>query len=236
MAITALHDTVCAQQRELCLRVVESGDIRPGPRVVASLAAERSAVRALLCHPLVEFAVVRILVTSSTSHVLEPEGQDLVGPTRQAHFVAIGTWNGQMRSIQRVACLHVHCQGKSRLMEIFDGVAILASVLMRWAGELIVVRVLVAVQARCKLDLVNRILAGGQMTLSAFHGHMLPSQRIPRCVVLLHAEERRLPAFHRVTFVAFAFLRPRLELPFVRVGLMAVGAIRKRQGFFEITV
>src|SRR5690349_25149872 len=39
VAITALHDTMCTQQRELCLRVVESSDVRPGPRVMTPLAA-----------------------------------------------------------------------------------------------------------------------------------------------------------------------------------------------------
>lgn len=39
VAITALHDTMCTQQWKLCLRVVESSDVRPGPRVMACLAA-----------------------------------------------------------------------------------------------------------------------------------------------------------------------------------------------------
>lgn len=39
VAIAALHDTMCTQQWELCLRVVESSDVRPGPRVMARLAA-----------------------------------------------------------------------------------------------------------------------------------------------------------------------------------------------------
>lgn len=39
VAVTALRDTMCTQQWELGLRVVESSDVRPGPRVMARLAA-----------------------------------------------------------------------------------------------------------------------------------------------------------------------------------------------------
>lgn len=35
----ALDHTMCAEQRELCLRVIEPVDFRPGPRVVAGLAS-----------------------------------------------------------------------------------------------------------------------------------------------------------------------------------------------------
>ena len=49
-----------------------------------------------------------------------------------------------MRPGERVARLPVHRHGKSRLVEILDGVAVLAPILMRGL-ELLVVRILMAV-------------------------------------------------------------------------------------------
>lgn len=74
------------------------------------------------------------------------------------------------------------------------------------------------------------------MALVALHLDVLALQRIARGVVLLDAKQRWLPAFDRMAFRAFTLLRPRCKLTFVRVRLMAAGAIRKWQRLFEITV
>jgi len=74
------------------------------------------------------------------------------------------------------------------------------------------------------------------MAFGAVHSDVLAAERILRSVVLLHAEERRLPPVHRVAFRAFAFFRTRIELAFVRIGLVAVSAVCERQRLLEVAV
>lgn len=54
--------------------------------------------------------------------------------------------------------------------------------------------------------------------------------------MFLHAEKRRLPAVDVVAFRAFAILRARIKLPFVRIGSMAVFAVRKGQLFLKVAI
>lgn len=74
MAVSARHRSMCSQQRKLRLRMVEPVDLPPGFHVVASLAAKWGSVRTLSCHLRVELALVRVLVASRASPVLEVEG------------------------------------------------------------------------------------------------------------------------------------------------------------------
>ena len=72
------------------------------------------------------------------------------------------------------------------------------------------------------------------MAFVAFDFDVFPFQGISGSVVLLHAKERRLPAFHGMAFRAFALFWPRVKLAFVRVGLVAIRAVLKRQRLLEI--
>jgi len=54
--------------------------------------------------------------------------------------------------------------------------------------------------------------------------------------VFLHAKKRWLPAVQRMTFRALPFFRPGLKLSLVRIRLVTVHALGKRQGFFEVTI
>lgn len=74
-----------------------------------------------------------------------------------------------MRTGERVAGLPMHRHRIGRLVEILYGVTFFALVLVRRGGELLVMRIFVAVQAGGKLDFVDRIFAGRQMALVAFH-------------------------------------------------------------------
>lgn len=74
------------------------------------------------------------------------------------------------------------------------------------------------------------------MALVALHLDVFALQWIARGIVLLDAKQRWLPAVDVMAFRAFTLLRPRCKLTFVRVRLMAVGTIRKRQRLPEIAV
>src|SRR5579883_3154727 len=85
-----------AQQRELCLRVVKTIDIRPTFHRVAGLAAKWRPVGPFPRHPVVELALVRILVARGAGAVLKLEGKNLVRPPPRSHLVAIRTRNGHV--------------------------------------------------------------------------------------------------------------------------------------------
>jgi hypothetical protein len=63
-------------------------------------------------------------------------------------------------------------------MKVLDGVTVLAAVLVRGTCELPVVLIFVAVQASRELNLVDGVLASGNMALIALYGRMLPFQGV----------------------------------------------------------
>ena len=89
MASAALHYAVCPQQGKLGLGVVKAVHVRPGPHVVTSLATKRRPIRATLAHPVVELAMVRIVMAGRAGHVWEAEGKDLVFSSRGSDLVAL---------------------------------------------------------------------------------------------------------------------------------------------------
>lgn len=121
-----------------------------------------------------------------------------------------------------------------RAMEVLNGVAILAAVLEGGGGELLVMRVLVAIRARREFYFVESVLAGRRVALITGDGCVFSFQGIVRSRVLFYAKLRWLPALHRVAFRALSLARPGLELTFVRVRGMAICALGKGQLLFEI--
>lgn len=86
--------------------------------------------------------------------------------------------------------------GKDRTVEVSNGMALFATILVRFARKLFVVRILVAIEASREFHLVNCTFAGGQVTFRAFHFGMHPLQRIFRCCMVLDAEHGWPPAVY----------------------------------------
>ena len=114
--------------------------------------------------------------------------------------------------------------------------ALIALVLVRLAGELIVVFVHVAIRAALEIrNLENRFLAFGGVALVTGDFGMAFHQRVVGTGVGLHIEQGWLPALHFVA--AFALNPVRLvihELPVVLV-LVTVGALGEGNLFFEVS-
>ena len=234
VALAAGHPTMGTKQGELRLGVVEALNVNPRPGVMAGLAAERRSVGALGGHPLLELTFMHVFVAGVAGHVRKVEREDLVGPAGESRLVAFGAAHGHVRPRQRILRVLMLGDGKRRAMEILYGVAILAAVLIRRRGELLVMCVLMAVPARRELHLVDRGLARGRVALVASHRHVLSLERILGRGVRLHVEERRLPAIHHVALGAFSLAGPRVELPLVRIIGMAIHAFRKGDLLLEI--
>jgi hypothetical protein len=156
---------------------------------VAGFAAKRRAVCAALRHAVVEFPVVHINVTGRAGPILEMERRDFVLPSCGTDFVTIGTRHSCVGAGQRETGVAMLCDRKCGAVEVQNSMAIFAFVSVRSGGELAVMRILVAIRARCELHLVNRVLTSGQVAFAAFDSDVFPLQWILRRVVFLHAKE-----------------------------------------------
>lgn len=175
VAIGARNRTMCAEQRVVRFRMVEAIDIGPRLHVVASFAAERSAVGPFVRHLLVKLPFVRVLMAGGATPVFEMEGRYLVSRPTQPNFVAIGAGNCNVRSLQRKAQTLVLCNGEAGAVPILEGVAILAAVVVGGLGKLIFVRVFVAIRACREFHFVESIFASGNVALCALYFGMLTS-------------------------------------------------------------
>ena len=136
--------------------------------------------------------------------------------------MAVRAGDGHVSPRERVAGVLVLGNGEGRAMEILYGMAILATILVGRRGKLLVMRILVTIRTRRELHLVDGVLAGRRVAFVASNGRMFALQRIMRVCVFFYAKLRWLPAIDCVALRALSFARSRLELPFVRVGGMAI--------------
>jgi len=201
---------------------------------VTRLTAQRSSISALQRHAILEFALMGIGVAGRASAVREMERQNLVRSSGEARFVTLRASDSHVSPGKREASVLVLGNGERRAMKVLYGVAVFAAILVRRGGELFVVRVLMAIRARRELHFVDSVLASRRVAFVASDGRMFPLERIMRRCVFLHTKLRWLPAFDRVAFRTLSLARPRLELPFVRIGSMAIRALSKGQRLLEI--
>lgn len=178
VALAASHRSVPSEQGELGLRMVEAVDVGPRFDVVASFAAERSAVGAALGHALAEFALVRVRMADGAAAIFPTKWQDLVGPAGGPYLVTVAAGNSHVRAGQNEPCIAMLGDRVSGAMEILHSVAILAAILMGRGGELGVMRVLVAVGAIREFYLENRVLPGGKVALRARDLNVLSGERV----------------------------------------------------------
>ena len=224
-----------SEQWELRLAVVESVHIGPRPSVVTGLAAKRGAVGPTPRHAVLKLTVMGVLMASCAAAVFKVEGQNLIRAMRHLRLVTIVARDGYVRARQGVFRIAMLGNGEERAVKILHGMAVFTAIVIRRAGKLLVVHVLMAVRAVREFHLVNRVLAGREMAFIAFHLCVLAVEGIPRGGMLLYPEERWLPPFHRVTLGALALLGARLELAFMSV-LVAVHAVRERKWLLEVAV
>jgi hypothetical protein len=178
VALAAGHRAISPGQRELCFRVVETRDVDPRPRVVACLATQGSAVGTPQRHALLEFALVGIRVACRACSILEMERQDFVCASAKANLVAIRARNGGVGASEWKTRVLVHCNREGRTVKVFYGVAVFTTVLIRGGGELLIVRVLVAIGAGRKFHFVNGVFSCRHVAFLASDGCMFPFQRI----------------------------------------------------------
>src|ERR1700693_2616389 len=135
-------------QGKFRFRMIEAANVDPGPGAVARFAAQRGSIGALLRHAVLEFALMGIGVAGSARAVREMERQNLVRPSGEAGFVAIRAGDGHVGSGQYKMGVLVLGNRERRAMKVLYGVAVLAAILVRGGGKLLVVGILMAIRAR----------------------------------------------------------------------------------------
>jgi len=133
-------------------------------------------------------------------------------------------------------CLLMLRQGEGGRAIAFQIVTLVALVLVRLGGELVVVLILVAIGALIKFgDPEDGVFPLGAVALIALNFRVALDERIVGFRVGLDVEQGRLPAIDRVTRGAFDSLRTLGELAVVLV-LVAVRALGEGQFFLEIAL
>jgi hypothetical protein len=180
-----------------------------------------------------ELTVVRIHVAGGTSLVGKME---LRRGTARDHrgAVAIHARDRNVRPVQRETQRLMLCQREFGGTESLHCMAVLATILPRRGRELAAVFVHVAIKAarECDIELGGR--ARRLVTLRAFHLGMFAQQRIFRCGVLLHSVRRGLETLDGVTGSALHSAGALAKLALVRIGLVAIHALRVRDRLLEI--
>lgn len=178
VALATGNRPVRTKQGELGLRMVEAIDIAPRLDVVTRFATKRLPVGAAAGHTIVELTFVGILVAGGAGAILKVKRKYLVGTAGETGFVAIRARDSDVSTGEREAGIFVLGDGVGGAVEVRNGVARLALIVVRRGGELIVVRVLVAIGAELKLDVVDGVLARRDVALGAVHLYVLALERI----------------------------------------------------------
>jgi len=122
MAPLAGHLAVAPLENKTGLGVIETGQLRPGYRVVARATVAGGSVPAGLCHPGGELAPVQILMAGRAGKTVETESKH--DRRRRIHvLVAIVADDGAMSAGEGKSPRLMPCQGEGRGAEADDRVA-----------------------------------------------------------------------------------------------------------------
>lgn len=219
--------------------MVEAGQVRPGFHGVARFATGHASIGTLLSHLVAEFAMMGILVAAIARAILEMVTDHLLGSRtsncRRIGRVTFRARDSQMRRHQWKAGLLVLRNGVSRGLKTGDGVALLATIVVRRRGELPIVWVLVAFGALREGDLISRRRARRHVAFRAFNLRVLALQRIGRGGMFLHSECCGFPAIDHMARRAFSLVPARAKLPAMLV-LVAIHAFGEGHRLLEIRI
>lgn len=231
MAPCALHRAMRARQYELRCAVVEAFQITPGFCRVAHFTPERLAVRIGLGHPHCKLVPMRVGMACRTGSATEVINDCCRIRCRLVTLVAC---DRHVPARKNETSLLVLRQRKRGWRERGLRVTLFASVEVRRPGELISVRVLMAIRACREPDFEQRGASRWSVAFGAGHRGMFFAQRKACFIVFSEGELRLLETVNGVARFALAAVSPLCELPIVRIWLMAVGTRLKCNRRFEV--
>ena len=214
--------------------MIEARQVRPRLHVVARFASFCGAVRSSLGHLLIEFAAMRILVTTSAGTVAEMIGHGFCILSLTAGPMTFRARYGQMSPRKRIAALLMLRNGVAGWAKSSYGVALFASVLVGSCCELPLMSIAMAVRAFRVCNSVSGRRPSRHVAFVAGNGRVLAFQRVRAHGVLFDSEERWFPTFLVVARCALALVFSLGELAAMGIGRVAIRALRKRHGLLEV--
>lgn len=203
---------------------------------MASFASSRRTVGAPLLHAFCELPVVRIGMTTGTVQSFPVIDHSSFGLEVRRFLVAISARHGQVAPGQLKMGLLVLNQRKGRRLISLDIVAAVAGIEIRGRGKLLGVPIAVAIGAAFEFHLEKRVAPLRNVALGTLEPRVTAFQRIRSDCMLFHREGRWLPPLNIVARLTLATVRPLLELPFVRIGFVAIHALGEGQRLLEIAI
>lgn len=178
VAIDTGRRTVGAQQGELRLRMIEARQFLPGLSGMARLAACERTVGPLLLHAFSELPFVRIDVAARAIQIFPVIDHGGLGLELRGLLVAVGTRNRNMPAGEDKAGLLMLREAECRGLVALESVATITCVKVRGRGELLRMLVGMTIGAVLELDLEQRVLPFGNVTLGALQTRVPPLQRV----------------------------------------------------------
>lgn len=234
VASGAFDGPVSADQSVASRVVVEADERAPGGLGMAGFAAGNRSVLPPRLHALGEFAAVRIGVAAGAGTVFKKVLHGRGGCPAHSGLVARVAGYSEVRLSEREAGFLVLGQREPDRLERLNGVAVLAAIPMRRAGELAAVDVFVAARAVRLLDHEHGVRTARDVALGAGHFYVPAFERVGCGGMQFHSEQGRFPRLLVVAFRAGDAGFARLELAAMRIGRMAILAQQVRRGEFEI--
>lgn len=167
VALDAWNSPMSSDEGEGCRSVVEADAAGPGISCVTRLAALRLAVGPQFGHSFREFTTVRIDVTSRAGKVRISIWSRVASAWRGSVFVTLSARCSDVTAGQRKSCGLMLCQCVRGGSKALDRVTLLATVVVRRAGELSLVDVRMAIPAGRGFDSVNGVDACRHVALLA---------------------------------------------------------------------
>lgn len=236
VAVSARGSAMGAEQREVCLGVVETRQFLPVFGGMAGFAAERLTIDAGNAHALLELSLVRVGVAGCAVEFLPMIDGRFLFADGDRFLVAVGAQDRGMRSRQKEARLLMPREREGGRLVSVKVMALVATVQPRRSGKLRRVPIGVAIGAGLELDLVKRVLTLGDMALLALDLGVSALQGICTRCVLFYAELCGLESIDGVAFGTLASRGAFGKLSVMRVGFVTVYALVERHSLLEIAL
>lgn len=175
-------------------------------------------------------------MANGTAQILPVIDDGRLGLKLRRFLMTIAARHGNMSAGEHEVCLFVPGERERGRLVTVKIVAPFARIEVRRCRKLSRVPISVAIGAALKLDLKQRVLPFWDVALCALEPGMPSLQRIRAGSMLLHREGGGLPPIHRVTRSALPAARTFRELPFVRIGSVAVHTLLEYERLLEVPI
>ena len=215
--------------------MIESRELFPGLCRVARLTSGYYSISPHFQHAFLELPLMGIFVAARAAQILPMIDFGRLRLELARLFVTIATSYRNVAAGENEVSILVPRQREGGWLVAVEIVATITRIEKWGTRELSAMPIGVAIRAALKFDFEKSVSSPWYVTLCALNFRVPTLQRVGGGRVLLRSEGGGFPSLHGVTPGALSTARPFHKLPVVRVGLMAIGALLKRQRLLKVT-